>query len=123
MSTGLAEDFGDLRGTVVPRAAAELPRDIGESSMLPGQASTIREMLAMLDTLTYAGQQHNMTKIVALLSDGAPRGPLGISARNQEAVANLITSLRRESGRPLPDIATFRQQTECLVMLLVARVS
>src|SRR5690348_5506649 len=45
------------------------PRPVRQVGQLGRQASTLREMLRSLETLTVAGQRHTMEKIVAFLAE------------------------------------------------------
>jgi hypothetical protein len=78
------------------------------------QAATVREMLATLETLTPAGQQHTMSKIVAFV--GRQSG----DTFREDALADLSRSLQREAARALPDVATFCRGTEDVLALLAA---
>jgi hypothetical protein len=82
----------------------------------PSRLAVAREMLATLETLTNAGQQHLMAKVVAFIQgDIATAAP---GARDRQRAAALLTQLRRESERPAPDVATFRGHAETLIALL-----
>ena len=89
-------------------------------SGLGGQAGTIREMLLGLGTLTTAGQRHSMNKIVDFLAKHVPGAGYELGRRNKEALVRLIEALRRESERPLPEIALFSHQTENILALMSA---
>jgi len=90
------------------------------ASALGGQAGTVREMLLVLGTLTTAGQRHSMNKIVDFLAKHVPGAGYQLGRRNKEALVRLIEALRRESVRPLPEIALFCHQTENVLALMSA---
>jgi hypothetical protein len=71
-------------------------------------------MLGTLETLTPAGQQHTMSKIVAFV--GRRTGP----AFREDALADLSRSLQHEAARARPDVATFCRRTEDALALLAA---
>jgi hypothetical protein len=85
---------------------------------LGGQAGTIREMLATLETLTRAGQRHSMEKIVAFLAAHVPVAGHGLGRGNMEALMRLLQSLRRESERSCPDSVVFSLQAENTLALM-----
>jgi hypothetical protein len=86
----------------------------GEPMTFERQAATVREMLGTLETLTPAGQQHTMSKIVAFV--GRRTGP----AFREDALADLSRSLQHEAARARPDVATFCRRTEDALALLAA---
>jgi hypothetical protein len=70
MSTAMfGDDLGYSRGTKRNRHVRPYQRDSRASKMLAGEAATIREMVAMLDTITFAGQRHVMSKIVDFMDE------------------------------------------------------
>lgn len=81
------------------------------------QFSVVREMLGTLETLTSAGQQYLMGKIIGFM-EGQAGGLPRVGARNRRTFMELLTNLRRESDRAFPDISGFVQRTEGLVALL-----
>ena len=87
---------------------------------LGGYAETIREMLSRLETLTFAGQRHSMSKIVDFVGQHVRHAPQGVGSRNGRMLTELIAWLRDESERALPDVATFCRRSEALLTLLVA---
>lgn len=73
-----------------------------------GALAAIDEMLDRLETVTHAGQQHLMAKIVAMLVSHpsiAGGGPF---------VAERVEDLRREAGRAAPDGSAFARATRAL---------
>jgi hypothetical protein len=84
----------------------------------PGELAVVREMLATLDTLTTAGQQHTMAKLVGFIQDRSIRVLPGISSRNRERVAELLAHLERECHRALPDVRSFSDRADRVVTLL-----
>src|SRR5215831_4908121 len=74
----------------------------------PSQIEAIHEMLERLETVTRAGQQHIMAKIVAMLVAHpaiAAGGPV---------VAACIEDLRREARKAAPDGGAFARATRAL---------
>jgi hypothetical protein len=67
------------------------------------------EMIARLDTLTMAGQQHMMGRIADLLAGEAERCHRPIRA---------FEALTREAHRMAPDVAAFRRQAEPILAAL-----
>ncbi|HLK92073.1 MAG TPA: hypothetical protein VKZ18_19430 [Polyangia bacterium] len=82
--------------------------------------SVIREMLGTLETLTTAGQQHDMCKVVAFMTDEIRRVSPRLSRRNQLTLADLVAQLERQTQRRLPDLQAFALGTENLISLLGA---
>jgi hypothetical protein len=87
-------------------------------SFLADKLTTIREMLASLDTLTFAGQRHLMTKVIAFVDpqvhrviDHAPPGERG-------RLLEELSFLRRESDRQLPSVPAFGERAAGLLALL-----
>lgn len=72
-------------------------------------------MVRSIDALTLAGQRHELPKIAGLLEDElifrrAPR-----SAARLETMESLLSALRVEAGRLLPDARRFAAQAEILI--------
>lgn len=84
------------------------------------QLSAIREMLASLETLTIAGQQNVMMKVVAFIRGRAGEALARVGRHNQRTAADLLQHLAVESERPLPDARLFGPRAESLVALLAA---
>ena len=84
------------------------------------QLSTIREMLATLDTLTNAGQQNLMMKVVAFIRGRGGEALGRVGKNNQRTAADLLEHLAVEAERPLPDARAFGPQADSLVALLAA---
>lgn len=80
----------------------------------------IREMLVTLETLTTAGQHHDMCKVVAFMNDEIRRVAPRLSRRNQVTLADLVAQLERQTQRRLPDLQAFARGTESLIALLGA---
>jgi hypothetical protein len=80
--------------------------------------SVIREMLTTLETLTTAGQQHDMCKVVGFMTDEIRRVSPRLSRRNQLTLAELVAQLERQTQRRLPDLQAFALGTENLIALL-----
>jgi hypothetical protein len=87
---------------------------------LADRFAVVREMLSDLDNLTVAGQQHVMAKILRFL-EAASRPTLGrMRARNRLAFNQLFASLRHESARLSPDVASFVHGADGVIALLAA---
>jgi hypothetical protein len=80
--------------------------------------SVVRDMLATLETLTSVGQQYLMGKILRVSEDHARVLLGGMSPRNRRAVMGLLTHLRGECDRFVPDVATFVRRADRLTRLL-----
>jgi len=87
---------------------------------LDRQLAVMAEMVGELHTLTFAGQAHNMAKIVGFIDHAGARILRTVSARNQHTFAQLLADLELEGQRPLPDAARFRRKADNLITLLVA---
>ena len=70
------------------------------------------EMLAVLDSLTPAGQQHMMARIAGLLVDEARQQPRLVW------FGGTFEGLAREVRRAFPDVAAFRRHAEPLLAAL-----
>jgi hypothetical protein len=77
-------------------------------------------MLTSLDTLTIAGQQHVMVKVIAFIRRSAGEALGRVGQKNQRTATNLLEHLALESVRPLPDVRLFGPRAESLVALLAA---
>jgi hypothetical protein len=77
-------------------------------------------MLTSLDTLTIAGQQNVMIKVVAFIRGRAGDALGRVGRHNQRTAADLLQHLAVESERPLPDVRSFGPRAESLVALLAA---
>ena len=84
------------------------------------QVSVVRQMLPTLQTLTAAGQQNIMSKIVTFTRDQAERARHGLSARNRRMLAELLGHLTHESERLSPGILAFSRRAESLLALIAA---
>ena len=71
------------------------------------ELAVIGEMLGMLESLTNAGQQHVMTKIVGFIQGKVASGTIARRA-DRARVAELLERVRQESARPLPAVDAFR---------------
>ena len=75
-------------------------------------------MVATLDTLTRAGQQHVIGKVVAVVRDQVRRAAPLVSRREREILAGLVADMARESDRLSPDLSVFTPRAEKLIELL-----
>jgi hypothetical protein len=78
------------------------------SALSANTLAAIDDMLGRLDTVTRAGQQHLMTKIILALS----AHPL-VASRHQ--AARRLAELRREATKSAPDDRAFTLATRALV--------
>ena len=114
------------RGCLVAESGPELLRApqrhpySTDGTSLRRQLSTIREMLATLETLTIAGQQNLMMKVVAFIRARGGEALGRVGKNNQRTAAALLEYLAIESERPLPDARTFGPRAESLVALLAS---
>ena len=69
-----------------PHSMSEVP--------LRRQLSTIREMLTSVDTLTIAGQQHVMVKVVGFIRGRAGEALRRVGRNNQQTAADLLENLQ-----------------------------
>lgn len=83
----------------------------------PGHLRDIAWLVRSLDALTYAGQRHEIAKIVGLLEDEVGRSWQGADRR----VEAFLATLRREMTRLRPDISAFAASAEALMGLLGSR--
>ena len=95
----------DLLAPGWPPAAGERP---AASQSLSPHFPVIREMLVTLETLTTAGQHHDMCKVVAFMADEIRRLGPRLSRRNQVTLAELVAQLERQTQRRLPDLQPAR---------------
>lgn len=101
--------------------APGLPVDLrtgGEAASLSWQVSVLGDMVATLDTLTTAGQQHIIGKVVAVVRDQVRRAAPLVSRREREMLAGLVEEMARESDRVSPDLSVFTPRAERLIGLL-----
>jgi len=73
-----------------------------------GALAAIDEMLDRLETVTHAGQQHLMAKIVAVLTSHP------VIAAGGPFIAERVEDLRREAGKAAPDGGAFARATRAL---------
>ena len=100
-----------------PRLPADL-RTTGEPTSVSWQVSVLGDMVATLDTLTRAGQQHIIGKVVAVVRDQVRRAAPLVSRRERETLAGLVEEMARESDRVSPDLSVFTPRAERLFGLL-----
>jgi hypothetical protein len=101
----------------IPSHSLELAPSRAVAPLLaPSRLAVAREMLVTLETLTNAGQQHLMAKVVTFIEGHIAKALPGV--RDRQRAAALLTRLKRESERPAPDVATFRDHAETLIALL-----
>lgn len=95
-------------------------RRYGEPALLARQLPVIQEMLGVLDTLTIAGQRHVMEKVVSFVDTKTRAAAARMSNRDRATLFELLTQLRKESQRLVPDPLRFTRHAENLVALLRA---
>ena len=76
----------------------------------------IRGMVQSIETLTLAGQRHNVARITDLLEEEVARGSDGTAALRMNT-ADLLADLRHEAKRLLPNIGRFVSRAEILIGL------
>jgi hypothetical protein len=101
----------------VPRIPVDLLRS-DERASLSWQVSVLGDMVATLDTLTTAGQQHVIGKVLAVVRDQVQRAAPLVSRREREILAGLVEEMAHESDRMSPDLAVFTPRAERLFGLL-----
>ena len=79
-------------------------------------------MLSTLETLTNAGRRHFMAKVVIFI-EGQVAAAGEVSDGDRDAALQSLEQLKRESARPLPDVATFRDRADDLLGLLTPALS
>lgn len=75
----------------------------------------IRWMVQTIDTLTLAGQRHELKKIVGLLEEEAIHGRATGCVSRLEKIESLLAAMRHEAGRLLPDVRSFAARAEILL--------
>jgi hypothetical protein len=89
-----------------------------EAALLARQLPVIHEMLGTLDTLTIAGQRHVMEKVVSFVDTKTRATGARMNDRNRATLFELLTQLRQESQRRVPDPLRFTHHAESLITLL-----
>jgi hypothetical protein len=88
------------------------------SRALAWQLAVMREMIATLDTLTLAGRQHLMGKIVSIIRNHVESLRDDFGRRNRKAAVEVLERLTREADCPVADVRAFSRGAESLVALL-----
>lgn len=105
-------------------ATPSLNRGVSAPSPSPpppcGQLGVIREMLSVLDTLTAAGQQHVMSKVVCFMRGQVGRASPKWNAGHHRSAAEILGHLEHETSRMMPDVPAFTTRAEFLMALLAA---
>jgi hypothetical protein len=86
-----------------------------EASQTADRLGDIRWMLQTVDTLTLAGQSHELKKIAGLLEEEALHCRPHRCASMAETIESLLAALRQEARRLLPDVRSFAQRAETLI--------
>ncbi|HVV48369.1 MAG TPA: hypothetical protein VHO06_01800 [Polyangia bacterium] len=100
--------------------ARPVQRPPSQRALLARQLPVIREMLGTFDTLTIAGQRHLMEKVVGFVDSKTRAVGPRMSNRNRATLLELLTRLRQESQRLVPDPVCFTRHAENLITLLDA---
>lgn len=97
-----------------PHAASARSRPLS----LKDEIAVLEEVVAMLDTLTAAGQRHTMSKIARFVEGQMA----GVANRLGEGAARELASSAAALGRAgevaLPDVGTFTQQARAAFAIL-----
>ena len=101
----------------VPAIPVDLLRT-DERASLSWQVSVLGDMVATLDTLTTAGQQHVIGKVLAVVRDQVRRAAPLVSRRERDILAGLVEEMEHESDRVSPDLSVFTPRAERLFGLL-----
>jgi hypothetical protein len=80
--------------------------------------TTIRQMLATLDTVTTAGQRHLMNKMLAIMGDQVERALGREGPRNEGTLREQLVLLKREVDRHAPSASEFVNRAEGLIALV-----
>jgi len=86
--------------------------------LLDARVATIREMLSTLDTVTHAGQQHLMNRVVDFVQAQVQQACRRASSGNRRMLLEQLDLIKREAGRRLPSVPAFRPRAENLLRLL-----
>jgi uncharacterized protein YoaH (UPF0181 family) len=97
-----------MSSPLVPSPTSSSPPPFGYTQIFPSELAVIGEMLGMLESLTNAGQQHVMTKIVGFIQAKVSSGAIARRA-DRARVAELLDRVKQEAGRPLPVVDAFRE--------------
>ena len=96
-----------------------IPDDrFSRSPSLVEKLTTIRQMLATLETVTIAGQRHLMTKVVAFVDGQVSRAISQAGPGNRRMLLEQLMLLKGEAGRQLPSVPVFGARAENLLALL-----
>jgi hypothetical protein len=96
-----------MSSSLVPSPSSSTARPYGYTQIFPSELAVIGEMLGMLESLTNAGQQHVMAKIVGFIQGRVSSGAIARRA-DRARVAELLERVQREAARPLPVVDAFR---------------
>lgn len=99
--------------------ALSISEDTVSRPPTPGEKlTTIRQMLATLDTLTIAGRRHLMSKVVTFLGDQVELAIRHPGLGNRCVLPDQLALLKGESVRQLPSVPVFVERAEPLIALL-----
>jgi hypothetical protein len=78
----------------------------------------IRQMVANLDTLTLAGQRHDMKKILDFLEEHVLRAMRGASLGNRRMLAEQLEVLKRAHDQRSPAVPAFSDRVLSLIAMI-----
>lgn len=94
-----------------------MPAEAQETMDAMDRLADIQRMLQSIETLTLAGQRHNIARITGFLEEEVARRSNGTDDPRKETAASLLAELRREARRLLPDVQCFTSHAEVLIGL------
>ena len=84
---------------------------------IPHQIWILEEMLQTMESLTVAGQRHNMEKVLACLRRIGGRAA-SLSPRNNQTVVLLLEQLSDQIRLAMPDVGEFAVRARAVAALL-----
>ena len=101
----------------------ELTQSIAEDRVSPSPSlvaglTTVRQMIATLDTLTIAGRSHLMAKVLAFVGGQVDRALRCAGPANGRMLLEQLALLKGEADRQLPSVQVFGPRAENLIALL-----
>ena len=86
--------------------------------VMTDELTTVRGMLSTLETLTIAGQQYLTGKVISFVEDRAPARLSELNGRSRSTFFELLSDLRQQHDRLIPDVAAVVRRGEDLIALL-----
>ena len=105
----LANPDDRLCGRYQPQAGAPSRAD---------RCAIMRGMLAPLETLSPAGQRHQMNRLIDALAAETECDGDKVGAANRLALREQLDCLRRDAERAWPDVDSFCHRTEGVICML-----